>query len=100
MFDEDLSVFYDTDDFGCECTRTRGQEAPVTFAAILSVADEEALQGYVVSAVRELRYVTAAVTLLEGDVVAIGADTWRVLREGRRVNDGAESVALLTLTTA
>jgi hypothetical protein len=53
--------------------------------------DEEALQGYVVGTVHELRYPTAAAALQEGDLLTDGTHTWRVLRAGRVVLDGTES---------
>ena len=110
MFIEDLSIFYNASEFAVTCQKqANGAPAGAAFSALLSEADEEAMQGYVVGTVRELRYPTAAVTLQKGDLLtsqynAAGATpgpvaSWRVLREGYRVNDGAESVAYLTTTT-
>lgn len=91
---QDLSVFYDATGFGTACTLWT--EPPVAFDAILSEADEEMLQGYVVGTVREIRWPTAAATLLEGQMINTGpTTTWRVLRDGRKVNDGAESITYL-----
>lgn len=98
MITDDLSVFFDTDDFAIACTRWRGTEPPIPFMGILSEIDQEALQSYVVGTVRELQYPYAAVELLEGDEVVCGAETWRVARDGRRVNDGGEGATLLTKT--
>lgn len=93
MFTEDLSVFFDTAEFATACALQT--VPPVPFNGILSEADEEMLQGYVTGAVREIRWPTAAATLFEGQLVTAGAATWRVLRDGRKVNDGAESQTYL-----
>lgn len=107
MFDEDLSIFYSADEFAVTCYQ-QVDGAPVLppFTAILSLVDEEVLQGYVVGTMRELRYPTAVATLLKDARITTQANagaaipgpvlTWRVLREGRLVNDGAESVCYLT----
>lgn len=102
MFSEDLGTFYDGSEFATEFTLVAS--APeVSFAAIVSEVDEEALQGYVVGSVRELRWPTAAATLPEGQLISAAAGpwagTWRVLRDGRKVVDGAESVTYITTTT-
>lgn len=98
MIDDDLiSVFFDTDDFARQLHKlVDGAPALPGFAAIMAQADEEALQGFMVGTVRELRYATAAATLEEGDLISDGTTTWRVLRAGRLVLDGAESVCYLT----
>lgn len=90
---QDLSIFFDATGFGTACTLQT--VPPVAFVGILSEADEEMLQGYVVGTVREIRWPTAAATLLEGQLITAGAATWRVLRDGRKVNDGAESITHL-----
>ena len=93
MFSEDLSAFFDATEFGTACALQT--VPPVPFTGILSEVDEEMLQGYVVGTVREIRWPTAAATLLEGQLITAGAATWRVLRDGRKVNDGAESLTYL-----
>lgn len=112
MFEEDLSVFFDTDEFAVTCHKlVAGEPVLPAFAAILSLVDEEALDGYVVGTVRELRYPSAAAPqLAEGTQITTQANatagtpgpvlTWRVLRGGRLVNDGSESLAYLTTVTA
>jgi hypothetical protein len=67
----------------------------VPFVGNLSEVDLEALQGNVVGTVRSIRWPTAAATLREGDLVTEGSNTWKVLRDGRKVNDGAESFTYL-----
>lgn len=98
MITDDLAdVFFSTDDFATALHKVVSG-APVLpgFAGILAEVDEEALAGNMVGTVREVRYPTAAVTLEEGDLISDGTTTWRVLRAGRMVLDGAESVAYLT----
>jgi len=91
MFGDDLStVFYSTGEFAQEFTLVGS--APVqAFPAILSEVDQELLQDYAVATVREIQFPTAAVTLRTDDLVNDGTSNWRVLRDGRRVVDGAES---------
>jgi hypothetical protein len=107
MFDDDLSVFYDTDEFAVTCHKlVDGAPVLPSFAAILSQADEEGMQGYAVGTARELRFPAAAATLPKDARLTTQANagaatpgpvlTWRVIREGYLVNDGAESVAYLT----
>jgi hypothetical protein len=100
MFDEDLDVFFDTDDFAAEFTLV-GSDPVLTFPAITGSADEEALQGFVVGTERQLRWPTSAATLQQDqlltslDVDGVTVNTWRVLRDGRQVNDGAESITFI-----
>jgi hypothetical protein len=94
--DTDLEAIYADDAIACDLRRN---EDAGTFRGIVSEADQEALQGYVVGAATELRWITAAVTLQEGDTVTDGVRTWRVARDGRRVLDGKESLTYLTETT-
>lgn len=99
MITDDLaSVFYSTDDFATALNKVEaGALVLPGFAGILAEVDEEGLQGFVVGTVRELRYPTAAATLTEGEQITDGTTTWRVLRAGRVVLDGTESVCYLTL---
>ena len=95
MFGDNLStVFYSTDEFAREFTLV-GSSPVQTFPAILSEVDQEVLQDYAVATVREIQYPTAAATLREGNRVSSGTSTWRVLRDGRRLGDGAESQTYL-----
>ena len=96
MFDEDLSVFFDTDEFAIACVRQRAGQPDVPFSGILGVVDQDALQGYAVTAEHQLTYPTAAVQLAEGDTIAINAQMWRVRRDPTRVEDGSVSWALLS----
>lgn len=98
MITDDLArVFYSTSDFATALQKVvAGVPVLPGFAGILAEVDEEALAGNIVGPVRELRYPTASVTLTEGDHVTDGTTTWRVLRAGRVVLDGAESVCYLT----
>lgn len=107
MIDDDLDIFYDTDDFAVTChVLVNGAPVLPAFPAILSQVDEEVLQGYVVGTVRELRYPAAAATLLKearittqsnADAAIPGpVSNWRVLRDARLVNDGTESLCYLT----
>jgi hypothetical protein len=93
MIEDDLSsVFFDTDDFATALQKVvDGLPVLPGFAGIMAEADEEALQGFVVGTVRQLHYPTAAATLEEGDLLTDGTTTWRVLRPGRVLLDGAES---------
>lgn len=89
----------------------QGAGEPAPFRGVLSEADQEAFQGYIAATVAELRWPTGTATLSEGDSVAqVSLDpatgeilatvrTFRVTREGRRVIDGLESLALLTEQT-
>lgn len=93
--DDDLSaVFYEAEDGAVEFTLVGS--APVeTFLAHLGQADEEVLQGYAVGTVRLIQYPSAAIVLAEGDEISDGTATWKVLRDPRLINDGAESQTYL-----
>ncbi len=101
MFTDDLSVFYDTDDFAVACTRLRPGEADVQFAGVLGVVDVDQFSGEATLGRTTLQYPTAAVNLQPGDVLRTVAgpgditQVWRVLRNPDRVVDGAESIAIL-----
>jgi len=98
MFDEDISVFYDADEFATIFTVV-GSSPAVSFAAIGGAVDEQALDGYVTTTARQIQWPTAAATLSRGDQISAAsgplAGTWRVLRDGERVNDGAESTTYI-----
>lgn len=101
MFDDELDVFYSTDDFAHECTSSRPGESDQHFTGILSTVDRDLFDGHLVAGVHVLRYPTAAASLAVDDIVRTQrtvsagepppAETWRVLRTPERVVDGAES---------
>lgn len=106
--DPELEPFYGADSpFASDLVRQAPGE-PVAFRGVLSQADEEALQGLIVGTTTELRWPTADATLKEGQILAeVQRDpatgeivatlrTFRVIRDGRRVIDGRESVTYLT----
>ncbi len=104
MIDEDLSVFYDPDEFARMFTRNAGTLQEVSFSAIFSVVDAEALSGYALNAEFQISYPTGSVALRKGDVIAdSGAPgyppgtLWRVREHPLRVSDGLESVAPIGL---
>jgi hypothetical protein len=100
MFDEDLSVFFDADEFATEFTLV-GSSPALTFPALTGEADEETLQGYAVGTERKLQWPTAAASLHKDQILSsLSADgttvqLWRVMRDGWLVNDGAESVTFI-----
>lgn len=101
---EDLSVFFDAEDFVVPAVRQRVAVADLPVAVIAGMADQEALQGHVMAAQFEARF--AAADVLQGDslvfasdvtagcTVVIPAGEYRVLRVDRD-NDGAEMCAWL-----
>ena len=98
MFDEDLSVFYDADEFATEFTLV-GSSPALTFAGIVGEVDEDALDGFVTGVERQLRWPTASASLTRDQRLSVPsgphAGSWRVLRDGRMVNDGRESVTFI-----
>jgi len=93
--DDDLTdVFYEADAGAIELTLV-GAVPAQTFLAHLGQEDEDVLQGYAVGTVRLIHYPTAAIALAQGDEVSDGTATWRVLRDPRLINDGAESQTYL-----
>ena len=105
MFDDELDVFYDEDDFAVLCTRSRPGESDVQFAGILGVIDADQFDNTVVLGMQRLQYPTAAADLLKDDVLRtqrrteagtlLAAEVWRVQRTPERVVDGAESIVYL-----
>ena len=105
MFDDDLSVFYDEDDFAVACTRQRPGEDDVPFSGILATLDAALFEGQATSGQHTLQYPTTAVDMQAQDVLrtvrtnsagtVLPAEVWRVLRSPDRVTDGAESIVLL-----
>lgn len=108
MFDDELDVFFDEGDFAARCTRSRPGESDVQFAGILATVDVDRFDGHVTLGQTVVRYATAAVDLLAGDVVRtvrttesgseLPVEVWTVMRSPERVVDGAESDAFLKLT--
>ena len=97
MVEDDLSDFFDADDFAITVTRVRPSAADVAFLAIIGVNDEDALLGRATAANRRLHWATGP-DVLEGDTITVAVTgpmavfngSYQVL-EPRRVNDGAES---------
>lgn len=106
MFDDELSVFYDEDDFAVRCTRSRPGESDAQFAGILAVIDADQFDDRVTLGMHRLQYPAAAADLLTGDVLRtqrrteagtlLPAEVWRVQRTPERVVDGAECIVYLT----
>lgn len=103
--EDDLSDFYDADDFAIAVTRVRPSAADVVFLALVGVSDEDALLGRAIGAARRLHWATGP-DVLEGDTITVAATgpmavhngSYQVL-EPRRVNDGAESACDLRKLT-
>jgi hypothetical protein len=105
MFDSELDVFFDEDDFAVACTRSRPGEDDVQFSGILATGDEDLFEGRATVGTHVLQYATASADLAEGDVLRTVAtdeagesqpdEVWRVLRTPERVVDGAESRVFL-----
>ena len=99
--ENDLSDFFDADDFAIEVTRVRPLAASVTFLAIVGVNDEDALMARATAANRRLHWATGP-DVLDDDTITVAVTgplavfngSYRV-REARRVNDGAESACYL-----
>lgn len=101
MVEDDLSDFFDVDDFAVEVTRVRPAAADITFDAIIGLADEDALMGRATAAERVLHWPTGPDVLEEDTIVvavtgplAVHNGSYRV-QEPRRFNDGAESACYL-----
>lgn len=93
--DDDLSaVFYSAEAGAVELTLV-GSDPAESFRAHMGQEDEEMLQGYAVGTVRLIQYPADAIELAEGDLVSHGTVTWRVLRDPRLINDGAECQTFL-----
>lgn len=98
---DDLSAFFGLADFAVQATRTRLLAADVTFACIVGEADAEALESRAIAPLRQIAYATGP-DVIDGDSLTLAdpsgrfTGTYRV-RRPERVNDGAESRALLQL---
>lgn len=93
--DDDFDVFYG-DDFAREFVKWSATAERVAFKAVFSVADEDMLQGYSTSIQYQLMYQTGVVSLSTGDDILDGADVYTVRSSPRRVNDGKDSVVMLS----
>ncbi len=99
-----LSEFFDTSEFASTFERWNGIDTSPPFAGIFSVADEEALDGYAISAQYVLHYPTSAIALKQGDELvttdASIAGRYKVRAAPMRVNDGQESRVFLSKSGA
>ena len=93
--DDDFDVFYG-DDFAREFVKWSATAERVAFKAIFSVVDEDMLQGFATSMQYQLMYQTSVVSLSTGDDILDGADIYTVRSMPRRVNDGKDSVVMLS----
>lgn len=108
MFDDEIDVFFDEDDFAVRCTWSRPGETDVPFTGILATLDAEMFEGQAALGQHVLQFPTAAVPMLPGDVVRtvrlteagvpMPAEVWTVMRTPDRVVDGAESRVYLKPT--
>lgn len=101
MVEDDLSDFFDADDFAISVTRVRPAAADITFAAIIGLADETALLGRSNAAERQLHWATGT-DVRESDTIVVAVTGPLAVHNGsyrvndlRRVNDGAESACYL-----
>lgn len=105
MFDDELEVFYDEDDFAVECTRSRPGVVDVVFTGILATVDAEQFDGHAMLSKHRLQFPAAVADLAAQDTlrtvrttsngVRLPAEVWRVMRSPELVVDGAEAVAYL-----
>jgi hypothetical protein len=93
--DDDFDVFYGND-FAIEFVKWSATAERVAFKAIFSVADEDALQSFSITAQYQLMFQTGVINLKRDDVLLEGENTWLVRSEPRRVNDGKDSIVLLS----
>lgn len=102
--EDDMPGVFFSDDFCTRLLRTRAGQAAAEIVGILGIADEEALQGRVVAAVRTLRAPSGSDVRADDVLQALAAvpllgiaegERFRVLEEPVRMNDGAEMEALL-----
>lgn len=100
MIDQDLSAFYDVDDFASTFERIDGYTPPLPFLAIFAVVDQEALDTYSISGQFEIQYPTASIALADGDILrttrADIAGQYKVRGTPMRINDGRESRVYLS----
>lgn len=95
MIGEDLTPFYVEGEFAVPVLRRRASVPDVAFSGILTTTDEEALQGYAITADHRLSYPTGSIDLVSGDEVVVNGETFLVRRTDR-VNDGLETEAVIS----
>lgn len=95
MIGEDLTPFYVEGEFAVPVVRRRVSVPDATFTGILTTTDEEALQGYAMTADHRLSYPTGSIDLTAGDAVVVNGVTYTVRRTDR-VNDGLETEAVIS----
>lgn len=95
MIGEDLTPFYVEGEFAVPVLRRRASVPDVAFSGILTTTDEEALQGYAITADHRLSYPTGSIDLASGDEVVVNGETF-VVRRTDRVNDGLETEAVIS----
>lgn len=98
--DLDVVFYVPGGDFTVQAVLSRPGELDVTFTALLTEAQEGQFGGSISSRTHALRYPAHAVTLKEGDQVAVGADVYLLTGEPGLVADGREAEAPLSLHTA
>lgn len=103
--EDDLSDFFDADDFAIEVTRVRASVPDITFLAIIGLEEGDALSGRATAASRRLHWPTGpdvrdddTITVAVTGPMAVYNGSYRV-HESRRINDGAESACFLTVRT-
>jgi hypothetical protein len=104
MFDEDMSVFFNTDEMAQLFIRQRPAQPDLEFAGILGVKSKDSADGYVVGTLHEMRFATRDVDLHDGDELLMPlanntARAFRVRGEPEPHIDGAESMAYLSEVT-
>lgn len=95
MIGEDLTPFYVEGEFAVPVVRRRASVPDVAFTGILTTTDEEALQGYAITADHRLSYPTGSIDVVSGDEVVVSGVTY-VVRSTDRVNDGLETEAVIS----
>lgn len=95
MIGEDLTPFFVEGEFAVPVLRRRASVPDVAFSGILTTTDEEALQGYAITADHRLSYPTGSIDLASGDEVVVNGETFLVRRTDR-VNDGLETEAVIS----
>lgn len=95
MIGEDLSPFYVEGEFAVPVVRRRASVPDVAFTGIVTTTDEDALQGYAITADHRLSYPTGSIDLASGDEVVVNGETFLVRRTDR-VNDGLETEAVIS----
>lgn len=95
MIGDDLTPFFVEGEFAVPVVRRRASVPDVPFSGILTTTDEEALQGYAMTADHRLSYPTDSIDLTAGDEVVVNGEAYLVRRTDR-VNDGMETEAVIS----